>query len=642
MPSTSQVAGTGLERRDLRAASWRRLRSPHGLALAVVLLLALAFYMWTAYTAAPFDFHADNDVYNELTTGFLHGHTYLPLTPPAGLLRLRNPFDPAQNSQYAAGGYHDLSLYHGRFYSQWGPTAAVTLFLPFRITGLTMSESFAVALFAFIGLACAVALLCALVRRFVPDTPGWLLVSASAGLALANAVPFLLRRPAQYEVAISSGYCFEMAGLLLVFTAIFHAPVRRTRLAFGSLCLGLAVGGRPTLALGAGVALIASLYVIRRRREPYSLLISALGPLIVVGLCLVAYNVVRFGSPTEFGQSYELAGVNQTILSFYQLAYIPPGLFSYLLLPARLALTFPHAFLMTASAYPGTLPRDYAGATPAFPGEPVGGVLTTMPITLVLLVLPILWIELRGKDRRALLVAGMLAAIGLAIATLVSWALFGTTERYEVDFATLFLLAAFIVWAVMLGQRPRRTMRRRVIAIGGIGLTTFGALVGTAISFTGYYDTLRIDRPATFRTLEDITSPFATLATMIAGKAVIARVDAGAVPVALAPIGYGTFDEGDASTYLGGDTVTVTVISPRSEDVGLGAFAAVAAGGPPLQTLVVRVQSPGRQANTVPMISAHIRFPIHLHWGLNRITLSLAGPQQSPNELALQAINLVP
>ena len=150
-----------------------------------------------------------------------------PITPPASLLHLRDPYDPALNAPYQAA-YHDFALYGGHFYSSWGPTPVLTLFAPFRLlTGRVVPESFAVALFCFIGLACAVALLHLLVARWVPRTPRWVLLTSTACLALCNAAPFLLRRPIEYEVAISCGYCFEMAGLLLVAASLREQRVSR-------------------------------------------------------------------------------------------------------------------------------------------------------------------------------------------------------------------------------------------------------------------------------------------------------------------------------------------------------------------------------------------------------------------------------
>ncbi len=538
--AASATATTSDPREAQSRRRWYVRVSGYDVALVGVLLLALAFYMWTAASTVPFGFPSSStDVYNDLTTAFLHGHTYLPIPVPPGLLHLVDPYSPALNAPYAAA-YHDLVLYHRHFYSQWGPTPVLTLFAPFRITGRVMSESFAVALYAWVGLVCSVLLLRALLTRLVPSAPQWVLPVSAVGLALTNTLPFLLRRPVQYEVAIASGYCFEMAGLWLMVTAVLGPELRRWRMIVGSLCLGLAVGGRPTLAVGGVVAVAAVLWELKRRtgtyrvratRETLKLLTYALGPFVLCGLLLAWYNHVRFGGFTNFGERYELAGIDQMNAPFYKLSWVPPGLFTYLLLPAHFALTFPHAFLQTAANDPFSLPRGYSG-TPQLPyAEPTGGVFTTMPITLLLFGIPLMWWQRRSGERRPLVAATGLAILGLAVVTLVSWALFGTTERYEVDFVSLLLIPAFLVWAMLLARARPRTAARRVWAVVGVVLTLIGAAIGTAISFTGYYDLLKIEHPAMFNTLEDVTAPFATVATMVGGKPQIARIDDGPLPV---------------------------------------------------------------------------------------------------------------
>jgi hypothetical protein len=627
------------------AARGRRLRLPrvhvtwYAAALSCLLLLLSTFYMWTAASSIAFTFSStpSGDVYNELTDGFLHGHTYLPIPAPAGLLALSDPYNPVLNAPYNAS-YHDLSLWHGHFYSQWGPTPVLTLFLPFRITGLQMPESFAAALYAVIGMICAVALLNVLVDRFVPRTPRWLLLIASLGLALTNTLGFLLRRPVQYEVAISCGYCFVMAGLLLVLTSVLGPRVKPWRMGFGSLCLGLAIGGRPTLAIAGVVALAAALWVVRRRGESRWVLAYALGPFLVCALLLALYNEVRFGGFTNFGERYELAGVDQTKTKFYSLTYLLPGLFSYLLVPARLALTFPHAFLRTATSDPFTLPRGYDGSPQLPYAEPAGGVFTTMPITLLLLALPVLWWRRRPLEHRTLQVAAGLALLGFAIVALVSWALFGTTERYEVDFVTFFLIPSFMIWALLVSRSEPGTALRRFWAVAGVVLTLFGAAVGTAISFTGYSNYLWLEHPAVFNDLEDVTSPLATLATMVVGKPEIARVDTGGLAIGL--LGTPSTEAG-ANAWLGVQPVNVTVISPGSRRIGVAATVTQEPGSPPLSQLTIRVSSSGGHSITVPVIGARVRLPVVLHWGLNRVRLSFVGTATSATEYLLSNIQLI-
>jgi hypothetical protein len=646
VPTTATASDRPMARSRLR---WYAQISGYDLAVFGVLVLALAFYLWTAASSIPFTLRSvDADIYNWLTTAFLHGHTYLLITVPPGLRHLADPYNPALNAPYTYA-YHDLSLYHGHFYSQWGPTPVLTLFAPFRITGLRMPESLAVALYAWVGLVFSVLLLRALLTHLVPRTPPWVLLVSAVGLALTNTLPFLLRRPVQYEVAIACGYCFEMAGLWLMVTAVLAPEFRRGRMIVGSLCLGLAVGARPTLALGGAVAVAAALWELKRRTGRYRLhansetvkvLTYSLGPFVVCGLLLAWYNHVRFGGFTNFGERYEIASTDQMNAPFYRFSWILPGLFTYLLLPARIALTFPHAFLQSAANDPFSLPRGYAGASPQLPGEPTGGVLTTMPITLLLFAVPVMWWQRRSDERRALVAATGLVTLGLAVATLVSWALFGTTERYEVDFVSLLLIPAFLVWAMLLSRAQHRTSARRICAAAGVVLTVIGAAIGTGISFTGYQDLLRLLHPATFDALEDATAPIATVATMIGGKPQIVRIDDGPLPVTTATRHIG-FSEDHASAWLGSVPMSLTVLSPDNRQTSIYVTATRGSGAPRLSSIAVTVSSHGRLA-TVPLIGRRVRLPVSLKWGLNRVLLVIDGVPSSDEEILLRNIAFSP
>jgi hypothetical protein len=89
---------------------------------------------WTAATSELFDFaYHQTDPHNLLTDGFVRGHTYLPIRPPAGLLTLANPCDPTASEPHRLGGLHDLSLYKGHLYAYWGALRALTLLMPQRL-----------------------------------------------------------------------------------------------------------------------------------------------------------------------------------------------------------------------------------------------------------------------------------------------------------------------------------------------------------------------------------------------------------------------------------------------------------------------------------------------------------------------------
>ena len=447
-------------------------------ALTAFCFLVGLFYLWiTRSSGDPFAFgHDQGDFYNQLSDAFLHGHLSLDVKPNPKLLELKNPYDPKANEALRA---HDLSLYQGKYYLYWGPVPALLLFIPFRILMLgELPQTLAVFLFAFIGFCFSIACLRLLVRRFAPDAPRWAIAAAALALAAGNALPFTLRRVAVYEVAICAGFCLATIALYLVITGL-QDGVRQRRLVLAGALVGLAVGSRPTMLIwGLGLAVVALLLWRRGTPDRMRVVASLLGPLALVGVLLMLYNLLRFGSVAEFGQSYQLAGVDVTKRAGNQLAYVPPGLWYYLLARPHLTLGFPFVHLVPPPlSYPFTPPHDYDGV------EPVGGLLVIAPFALLALTAPF---ALRGTARR---VALGLVAVGLLIVLMTSYALWGATMRYEIDFATPLLLAAAVAW---LATVVRLTGRRRRLATGaGAVLVAWTALCGIAISFTGYYSSLR-------------------------------------------------------------------------------------------------------------------------------------------------------
>ena len=126
---------------------------------------------------------------------------------------------------------------------------------------------------------------------------------------------------------------------------------------------------------------------------------------------------------------------------------------------------------------------------------------------------------------------------------------------------------------------------------------------------------------------------------MLLGHPVIARVQSPA-PVTFANINYGTFGQGEASTYLGEGPVTLVVLAPGAQD--LSVRTAVSSGSVPTPAPVqVVVSSPGRRSITVPVAPGVDLLPIHVHWGLNHIVLDVAGPHPVGPVIGLGDIVLV-
>jgi hypothetical protein len=251
-----------------------------------------------------------------------------------------------------------------------------------------------------------------------------------------------------------------------------------------------------------------------------------------------------------------------------------------------------------------------------------------------------MWSQRRSGERRPLVAAAGLVILGLAIVTLLSWALLGTTERYEVDFVSFLLIPAFLVWAMLLARSRPRTMPRRIWALAGVGLTFIGAAIGTAISFTGYADYLKFEHPAVFSALEDVTAPVATLATVIGGKPQIARIADGPFAVT-ATVGQFGFSQDHATAWLGTVPLSLSVLSPDDRNTAIFVTVWRGRGAPPLSSLAVRAVSEGTPA-IVPLIARRVRLQVSLHWGINRVGLTIVGTPTAVQEVFLTDISFSP
>jgi hypothetical protein len=604
----------------------RSLRSRETAAFAIVLALIFGFYLWTATSSGnPVRFGQNGgDRYNLLSDAFLDGRASLLIKPDPGLVNLPNPYDPEANAQYRAGGVvHDLSLYNGRFYMYWGPTPAATLFIPFRILPFgDMPENLAVVLFSFAGLLFSVALMRFLVRRYLPDTPTWLQLVGVAALGFVNVAPFIMRRPSVYEVAISSGYCFLFAGLYFLATGVLREKPSLWRLGAGSLSLGLATGSRYDLAVVAVALVAVVLWFLRARlrgwsRDALRLAAVAAGPLAACLLLLAAYNYARFDSLTEFGLQYQLAGVETRLKDAFNPAYLPPGLWFYILAPMRFSLAFPYLQLPPPPGYPGTLPSGYDGV------EVTTGVLTGAPIVLALFAVPFFWKQW-GRLRELRWIIVLLAALGLTLAVFLAFTLWGATMRYEMDFLPMLLVAALLAWfALALEVRPKLT-HYRLVTIAGVVLVAFSVCVGVAISFVGYDKNLfRANSPGTYETLEDITSPLPTVVTMFMGRPAIADIDAPNGVASTQP-NYVKFDVKDAGFWLDVRPATIKIVSP-SDQVAL--LQGVVVKGPDMprgtQATLVATSSRTDAVRRVPVTNGYLALPLDLRRGLNRVTVRL-------------------
>lgn len=586
-----------------------RLRSPSFLAVVPVLVVAIAFYAWTAGTSGGLQPGQRSDAYNLLVDGFLRGQTSMGIEAPAALLRLADPLDPAQNQRFVTPELRDLALYHGRLYSYWGAAPAIVLFLPFRALGAgDLSPGLAVVILAAVGLLASVALLRLLVAHLLPRTPPWMEGVAAAVLAFGNLAPWLARRPEAYEVAIAGGFAFFWAGLLALAAATLADAPRRRLLAAAGLLLGLAFASRPTMGIGFVLAAGVALWRWRAGRWGRDRLLALAVPAALVVAAVGAYNAARFSGPLDFGTSYVLGGERAD--RFGSLGYVAPGLWYYLLYPLRLRAEFPFLWVNIPHV-PFPVPPTYTAA------ERTAGVLATTPFVAFLLLAPVAF---RGAAVPLRRTAGVLTATAGALVLFTSYFYWGGVMRYEADFATLLILPAALAWFALARRPGLRRRARRSAAAAGVVLAAFGCAAGAATSLIGSDDRLRLLHPETFASLRDWFSPAAAVLAQAAGHPLLASIKGDPL---LGGVRYDNLGIARADVFLGIAPMPIEIVSPDDGRGTLRATLRRTETTPANAKLVVQVTTEDGSVLAVPFRPGPLELPISMRRGVNDVYLQL-------------------
>ncbi len=450
---------------------------------------------------------AKDEYYNLLVDGFRAGQLAMKLEPEPGLVRLANPYDPHENEPYRV---HDASYFRGRYYLYFGVTPALLLFLPYVLmTGDYLWQYQAVWFFCVASFLTETWLLWALQRKYLPKVGSGTLALGIIGLGLANGMQPLLRRPDVWEVPIACGSWLLMLALAAVWQA-WHEPQRRVAwLAAASLIFGLAVGARPTLLFAAAAGLAISFGVFWRAAPPGRggvLLLAAALPLGLIGAGLALYNHARFGNILEFGQRYQLAGVEVAKQRLFGWGFVWMNFRLYFLEAVNWQRYFP--FVRGITLPP--LPPGYLGAE-----EPYG-VLVNVPLVGLVAGL-LLAMRDRAKPPASSLGAWSLLLAAVAAACVLPLLAFnGVCLRYTVDFLpVLILLAVAGVFAMEQAWAHRRVWRWAGRAVWG-GLLVFSATFNFLLACE-YKSLLRRRAPSAYRQIaHTLDTPVAWLERLCA------------------------------------------------------------------------------------------------------------------------------
>lgn len=393
----------------------------------------------------------DGNQYNYLADAFLNGSVKLNLPQSKILESMDNPYDTELrrelNSTAHEPIYWDYAYYQGSYYCYFGVLPCLLTFLPYKaLTGSDLRCDYVVVLFACLMLVAGAFFLANFAHVFYE---GLSLGAYLVGLIALFSSSGLLEQvyfPRIYPIPILSAlmFCFLGLGLLLKAKGRFINDGTHTKgyLLVGSLCLASTLGCRPQYVVVSLLVVALFWEEIKRRlffsKKGLANTMAVILPFMAVAIPICLYNYVRFGSPFNFGASYNLTGADMTAYAFSLKRTVMRSA-EYLFLPPVLQSSFP--FLHAVDELPGTL------AWMLWTNEPVyGGFFAFAPVTFLLLGLCFRGVRKSLKHRGLLMFDAVSIALALLVIAIVSH-VSGITMRYFADFAWLMIIPSItVIW----------------------------------------------------------------------------------------------------------------------------------------------------------------------------------------------------
>ena len=464
-------------------SSRRRVRAWELVGVAAALLFSGWFLQFMVRANNGFEDWGDLDYYKLLVRGWRKGQLNIDKDPSPELLALKDPYDPEQNGPYKLG---DISLYQGKYYTYFGAAPALTLMWPYAaLTGRELVTGQATLVFCLVALLAASWLWLAVRWRYFPDSHPLVAPAGILCLAFGTHLLALAQRPMMWELPISAGIAFTLLAAAACFRAL-HGVRPVLAMAAAGLCLGLAVGSRPTCLLAGGMLLVPvwrGSREARPGREWWRLALAAGVPLALCGLAIMAHNYARFDSPFEWGQNYQLSGAYESKLVHFAARFFPHNLSVYFFQPLLWSTEFPFAF---AQAIEISHIADYFGT------EEVCGIAVTFPYVWFLLALPLAWWRRDGMDSRGLgaAVLGLILYVVPVGGLILSY--FSTTMRYQTDYAVAFAVLALLGLLALerRAQAAGRGWTRLVLVSSGLA-AVITVSVGTLVALDYHSRSMR-------------------------------------------------------------------------------------------------------------------------------------------------------
>lgn len=287
------------------------------------------------------------DPWEMIFDGFQKGQVWLDLEADTALESIENVYSNEQREKSGAFAYWDLAYFKGKYYCYFGVTPVLVYYYPYYwIHNQLPSLSMAVYFFSYLSILFFALALISAVRMFNPHPNLLLLILSIPASIVCIGVYFMMCWAGTYHLPMVTGLCMLSLCLWTGMKACMSEkmPVRMILLFISGLSLALCMGARPSMALGSAVLIPLYIGILLNKRQKLKLRLGQ-AVCFIVPMCLGAaglmyYNYIRFGSPFDFGASYQLT-VSDIHANKITLSNIWGAIEHYFIIPPRNRTTFP-------------------------------------------------------------------------------------------------------------------------------------------------------------------------------------------------------------------------------------------------------------------------------------------------------------
>ena len=448
-------------------------RTLTGILFGNFILMLLLVTINPAFCEVPrWDHHQQ---YHRLAESLLEGRTWLDYTDTEGLDALSNPYDMQLRRDKGAAEHWDTAFFEGKYYVYFGIVPVLLFYLPCAaLTGEAFPTWIGIAVCMTAILAGAFYLMYQLIKRYFPKVSYGHYLLLSLILANGTGLVTLSMRPDFYTLPIVLALALSLWGVALWLKAARSREERGCAvfLATGALCLALTAGCRPQFLMGSFLffPILGGLFFKKKwGRMEINRFLAIAFPYAVVAVLLMLYNYARFGSPFDFGASYNITTNDMTHRGFY-LGRIGEGIFQYLFQLPVLTTSFP----FVRETY---LTSDYLGQT--IRENFFGGLTISHFIVSAGFGYASVRSRMENKEIRGFWWVSITGAIAILVADA---SMAGIVVRYMTDFSWLLFLGAFVVILQLLSEEKYHGAVTWFLLLGFVTMTAFDLSAGLQLT----------------------------------------------------------------------------------------------------------------------------------------------------------------